>query len=54
MPARLLDLRMEVTIGGADTSPDVLRELVRWAEAHSPVSSTLRDAPPVALDVTVV
>lgn len=53
-PATLLDLRMEVKIGAADTPADALRELVQWAEAHSPVSCTLRDAPPVAVEVTVV
>ena len=53
-PAAMLNLRMEVKIGAAGTPVEVLRELVAWAEAHSPVSCTLRDAAPVAVDVQVI
>jgi uncharacterized OsmC-like protein len=43
-------LRMIVKIrGGAD--PKTLRELVAWAEAHSPVGCTVKDAPPLKLEI---
>ena len=31
-----------------------LRELAAWGETHSPVSCTLRERPPVAVEVVVV
>lgn len=53
-PVSMLDLRMEVRIGAAGIPPPTLRELVDGAQVHSPVSGTLREAPPVAVAVTVV
>ena len=47
-------VRMKVKIGAPGASPDALRELVNWAEAHSPVSCTLKRAPACSLDVEVV
>lgn len=38
--------------GGADAQ--TLREIVAWAEAHSPVGCTLRDAPACSLDIQVL
>jgi uncharacterized OsmC-like protein len=38
--------------GNADAK--VLRELVAWAEAHSPVGCTVKDGPPCTLDIQVL
>jgi uncharacterized OsmC-like protein len=38
--------------GSADAQ--TLREIVAWAEAHSPVGCTLRDAPACSLDIQVL
>ena len=42
--------------GSAPTAstPAKLRELAAWGESHSPVSCTLRERPPVAVEVVVV
>jgi uncharacterized OsmC-like protein len=52
-PTGLSDLRMEVRIGATGTDAESLRELVRWSEARSPVSCTIREAPECALEVIV-
>jgi uncharacterized OsmC-like protein len=46
-------LRTKVRIAGkADAQK--LRELVAWADAHSPVGCTVKDSPPCSLDVEVL
>jgi len=40
--AGLLDLWTDVKIDAADTTGEQLEEIVRWADAHSPVGCTLR------------
>lgn len=47
-------MRMKVKIGAPGQSPETLRELVKWAEVHSPVSCTVKQAPACSLDVEVV
>jgi uncharacterized OsmC-like protein len=47
-------MRMKVKIASPAASPQALREIVAWAEAHSPVSCTVRNAPALSLDVEVV
>jgi uncharacterized OsmC-like protein len=47
-------VRMKVTIGAPSASPEVLREIVKWADAHSPVTCTVRQAPECALEIQVV
>jgi uncharacterized OsmC-like protein len=47
-------VRIRVRIGAPSTSPDVLRELVEWADCHSPVTCTLRNAPECSLEIEVV
>ena len=47
-------LRMRVKIAAPGASPETLRELVAWAEAHSPVSCTLKQAPACSLQVEVL
>jgi len=48
--AGMRNLRMKVRIAG-DAAPGTLREIATWAEAHSPVSCTLRDSPAATLEV---
>ena len=45
-------VRTRVRIGGS-ASADKLREIVAWAEAHSPVGCTVRNAPACSLEVEV-
>jgi uncharacterized OsmC-like protein len=51
--AGLLSLRTKVRIGAKDAAPAQLRELVAWAEAHSPVGCTIRHAPSANTEVEV-
>ena len=46
-------MHVRVRIGGP---PDAatLRELVQWADAHSPVGCTVRNAAACSLDIEVV
>jgi uncharacterized OsmC-like protein len=52
--AGLGGFRTQVKIGAANASADQLREIVHWADAHSPVACTLREAPGNRLEVDVV
>lgn len=52
--AGLSGLRMHVKIGAEGTGPEQLRQIVSWAEAHSPIGCTARDAQSTALEVEVV
>lgn len=47
-------LRTNVKIAADNATPEQLQHLVRFAESHSPVSCTVRDAPPNALRIDVV
>lgn len=47
-------VRMKVEIGAPAASPEVLREIVTWADHHSPVACTMRQAPECSLDITIV
>lgn len=47
-------VRMKVKIAAAAESPAALREIVAWADAHSPVGCTMRQAPGCSLEVEVV
>ena len=47
-------VRMKVRISAPGESADAVRELVAWAEAHSPVGCTIRNAPQCCLEVEVV
>jgi uncharacterized OsmC-like protein len=49
--AALTGLRMRVAIDAKNASRGELEELVRWADAHSPVACTLRAAMPVSVSV---
>jgi uncharacterized OsmC-like protein len=50
----LSNMRMTIKIAADNVSESVLRELAERAAAGSPVASTLRDGPPMALEVSVV
>jgi uncharacterized OsmC-like protein len=50
----LSDMRMSIRIGAEGVDESRLRELATWGEGHSPVSCTLRDRPPVTLEITVL
>jgi uncharacterized OsmC-like protein len=47
-------VRMKVRISAPGESADAVRELVEWAEAHSPVGCTVRNSPECSLEVEVV
>jgi uncharacterized OsmC-like protein len=51
--AGLGPVRMKVKIGAATESSDALRQIVAWADAHSPVGCTMRQATACALEVEV-
>ena len=51
--AGLRALRTRIRISG-ETEPDSLRAIVAWADAHSPVGCTLRQAPECSLEIEVV
>jgi uncharacterized OsmC-like protein len=52
--AGMFSLRTRVQIGADNASPEQLAELVRWAEQHSPVGCTVREAPANTLDISIV
>ena len=47
-------LRMHVKMSAPSESEENLRSLAQWADAHSPVSCTMRDSPPFALEIDIV
>jgi uncharacterized OsmC-like protein len=51
--AGLNPMRTRVRIGG-DADEQTLRELVEWADAHSPVGCTVRQQPACSLDIEVI
>jgi hypothetical protein len=51
--AALSTIRTKVKIQGT-ASPDSLRALVAWADAHSPVGCTVKEAPACSLDVEII
>ncbi|HEY5639579.1 MAG TPA: OsmC family protein [Dehalococcoidia bacterium] len=53
VPAGPLSVRTRVRIGAHGVAPDKLREIVEWAESHSPVADAIRRAIPPAVEITV-
>jgi hypothetical protein len=43
--------RMRVQVAAEDADEELLRELVSWADGHSPVCDALRRAIPVELEI---
>ena len=48
-----LSVRIRVRIGADGVAPERLREIVEWAEAHSPVGDALRRAVPSKAEVEI-
>jgi uncharacterized OsmC-like protein len=46
-------VRMKVRIGAVGESSDTLRQIVAWADAHSPVGCTMRQVTGCSLDIDV-
>jgi uncharacterized OsmC-like protein len=53
LPAGHVVVRTKVRIRG-DAPPQVLREIVAWADAHSPVGCTVKDGAACSLEIDVV
>jgi uncharacterized OsmC-like protein len=51
--AGLNPMRTKVRIGG-NAEPQTLRALVEWADAHSPVGCTIKNAAACSLDIEVI
>jgi hypothetical protein len=52
--AALLSVRTRVKIGAEGATPAQLQDIVRWADAHSPVGGMVRQPPAYAGEVEVV
>lgn len=52
--AGLDGMHLHVQIGAAGASPEQLRDIVSWADSHSPVGCTARGARSTALGIEVV
>lgn len=46
-------VRLKVRIDSPTASPETLREIVEWADRHSPVTCTVRNAPPCLVDIEI-
>lgn len=53
VPAGPLNVRVTVRLSAPGASVDALRELVDWAEKHSPVSDAVRRVVPVATELVI-
>jgi len=52
--AGLETIRATVKVSAPTASEDELRDIVKWADAHSPVGCTLRNAPAYSLEIEVL
>jgi uncharacterized OsmC-like protein len=52
--AGLFGFRTHVKIGASDATENQLKEIVQWADAHSPVGCTMRHSPTNPVDIEVV
>ena len=53
-PAGPLHTRVRVRIGAAGVDPEKLREIVAWADEHSPVGDATRRAIPTTVEIETV
>jgi uncharacterized OsmC-like protein len=53
IPAGPLGMRVRVRVGATGVAPERLREIVEWAEAHSPVGDAVRRAVPSSAVIEV-
>jgi len=51
--AGMSSLTTKVRIAASNATPDQLRELVEWCNAHSPVGCTVQNAGPSALEIEI-
>lgn len=51
--AGLSAVRTRVKIGAPEATPEQLRAIVKWADAHSPVGCTLRNSPAYSLEIDI-
>ena len=51
--AELFDLRTHVKIAAEDATGEQLEEIVRWADAHSPVGCTIRRSSAMGLQIEI-
>jgi uncharacterized OsmC-like protein len=54
IPAGALTMRTRVRIGAQGVTPERLREIVAWAEVHSPVGDAIRRPVPCQTEVEIV
>lgn len=54
IPAGPLSVRTRIRIGADGVEAERLREIVQWAEAHSPVGDAINRAVPMKVEVEVV
>jgi hypothetical protein len=54
IPVGALRMRPRVRIGAKNIAPGHLKEIVEWAEAHSPMGDTVRRAVPSKTEVEIV
>jgi uncharacterized OsmC-like protein len=54
IPAGPLSLRTQVRIGAEGVAPERLREIVEWAEVHSPVADGSRRAVPSRTEIEII
>lgn len=53
VPAGPLSMRVRVRIAADDIAPEQLREIVEWAEAHSPVGDAIRRSVPLSTEIKI-
>jgi hypothetical protein len=53
VPPGPLSVRLRVLIASDDAPAETLREIVAWAERHSPVGDAIRRAVPSHVEVTI-
>jgi hypothetical protein len=53
VPAGPLSLRTRVRIGATGVAAERLREIVKWAEAHSPLADLVRRVVPSRTEIEV-
>ncbi len=51
VPAGPLSMRTRIRIGADEASEEDLREIVEWAEKHSPVADAIRRAVPMSMEM---
>ena len=51
VPAGPLSMRTRIRIAAEGASEEILREIIQWAEKHSPVADSIRRAVPMSTEV---